>query len=358
LEDLPVLQRFLLTIVVMVATTTASAVGQVTQQSGVTIRGVVFDSATLAPVPDAFLVIDDEILADQTDVAGSFQVSGLGAGSHALLFLKNGYSPRLFRFDVSDDHQGDVDVGLILLSYGPSPTAQVSGTVTDAVTELPVFGMGVSVNGVNTAVTNLDGRFSVPATAVRWGTNRIGFHRIGYMPMDVEFWTAQEWTEFDLIVTLDPLALEMPEVVVEGERTTYYFNSNSDFERRRKTTTGAFFTRRDIEQRNPLEVTDLLGEIPGVSVVTNSRGFKFVRMAVGRVGGCTPAIYVDGTKVAALPVEFSPETGEPLYSDVIIDWLVGTDEVSGIEAYTGPARVPAEFLAIGSDCGVIAIWTR
>jgi hypothetical protein len=37
---------------------------------------------------------------------------------------------------------------------------------------------------------------------------------------------------------------------------------------------------------------------------------------------------------------------------------VGPDDIEAIEAYQGPASIPAEYNPLGNACGVILIWTR
>ncbi len=34
------------------------------------------------------------------------------------------------------------------------------------------------------------------------------------------------------------------------------------------------------------------------------------------------------------------------------------DVIEGVEAFSGPSQVPAEYNRPGGDCGVILVWTR
>ena len=94
---------------------------------------------------------------------------GLEPAPHVLLLLKDGFSPRLFRFVVPEDHEGDVNVGNLLLRPGPAATASIAGTVTDATSEQPIFGAAVSLNGVTVTSTDLNGVFSLPAMDLQCG---------------------------------------------------------------------------------------------------------------------------------------------------------------------------------------------
>ena len=88
-------------------------VGLGAQQPIVTLRGAVLDSTTLGPVADVAVYIDGKTLADRTDVAGSFRLTDMGTGTHALVLVKDGFSPRILRFDVSEHHQGEVRIGAL-----------------------------------------------------------------------------------------------------------------------------------------------------------------------------------------------------------------------------------------------------
>ena len=123
------------------------------------------------------------------------------------------------------------------------------------------------------------------------------------------------------------------------------------FYERRERGSGDFFTRLEIEERNPVEFTDLLRRVPGVVLTQNgfSVQIRFSRAmrGLGGGGGCSsPLIYLDGAFIG----------GAGDY--VNLDNLVRPDQVEGIEVYKGPSQVPPQFNMTGSACGVIVIWTR
>jgi len=41
-----------------------------------------------------------------------------------------------------------------------------------------------------------------------------------------------------------------------------------------------------------------------------------------------------------------------------MDTALWVDRLDAIESYSNAARVPIEFNATGSECGVIAVWTK
>jgi hypothetical protein len=317
------------------------------------LSGIVLDSVAMRPLGDVAVHLDGVRVATHTDSVGSFQLSDLGFGEHALILLKEGFSPRRYRFEVTAAAQGDIDVGLVGLVPGPAPVAEVSGMAADAVTDKPVVGALVSINDQNVAVTGLGGTFWVPVS-LRLGRNRIGLRRMGYRPVDAFVWVARDSSELSLEATLEPLPVELEEVVVEGERTIYDFSGRlRDFNRRRRTGLGKYFTREDIERRRPFYVTDLLARLPSVSVRPNASGNNIVRMR-GPWGLCKPVLYLDGAKL----FDGIFDLGDGMSWLENIDQLVMPDEIAGIEVYRGAAEVPTELGMLGASCGVIAIWTR
>jgi hypothetical protein len=87
--------------------------------TGVSLSGAVLDSVTMQPLADVAVHLDGATVATRTDSAGSFRLSDLGLGEHALIFLKDGFAPRMYRFEVTQPDEGDIDVGLVGLVHGP-----------------------------------------------------------------------------------------------------------------------------------------------------------------------------------------------------------------------------------------------
>jgi hypothetical protein len=38
--------------------------------------------------------------------------------------------------------------------------------------------------------------------------------------------------------------------------------------------------------------------------------------------------------------------------------MIRPNGILAVEAYAGPASIPAEYIPLGSACGVIQVWTR
>jgi hypothetical protein len=313
------------------------------------VAGVVADSATGLPLADTEVFVDRSGLVTHSDVSGEFRLTGLPSGSNTLQFIKTGYLPRSYKLTLSEDIHGEIDVGPILLSRGPPPSAGLSGTVVDANTGLPVIAASVEVNGMRTTYTNEAGNFRIAGPNLRWGENRVEFKRVGYTPMLAALWMVQDETNLDLDVGLDPLAVQLPEIMVKGDRITVSFDRRlGGFHRRLRSGLGQSLSREQIQRIDPTFVTDLFRRIPGVRVQSDGFGDAVIRFpGRGRLGsrgsgGCHPRVYLDGIRL---------ENASDL------NMMVFPEQLLGIEVYKGLAGTPPAY-ADRSACGAVLIWTR
>lgn len=110
---------------------------------------------------------------------------------------------------------------------------------------------------------------------------------------------------------------------------------------------GRFIVREQIEQARPQHVADLLRRFPALEVRIGGYG-EFVgrrlavrlRQPLSLRSQCWSVFYLNGMRV------------EPDAVDTL-----DPDDIEGIEVYAN-GSVPAQFNAVGSACGVIAIWLR
>jgi hypothetical protein len=216
----------------------------------------------------------------------------------------------------------------------------VSGRLLDAATAQPIAAgtMALLSDGtaVATVVTDTAGRFVL--NAGRSGSYRLRAERIGYrtaetLPLDL--------TEGDTVMVefrLSVDAVAMNPITVTGHSRRPAGQLGGFYDRMRSGIGGAFITREEIEERRPIDTTDLLRTIPGVFVTAGARGGTIVRVR----GDCSPRVFLDG-----LPIQLM---------GMSIDNLVRPMDLEGIEVYRGPAELPAQF-AHGA-CGAIVLWTR
>ena len=244
-----------------------------------------------------------------------------------------------------------VTLGLALLTVaGPLLAQTISGQITDASTGRPVSGVAVILFDRNDrlaarAVSDAEGRYRVQAPEP--GSYRLRFEIPGYRLVITEILSLKRDQQLDYPMRLTPAGpVALDTVVVGGEPVPRHL---LDFYLRKSRGLGTFLTPADIERLHPGTPTDLVRRLEGFDLSYDR--FDPTRKLIKnkRWGGlgrvCAPAIFVDGAYVG---------TAESYDMDTAL-WV---DRLDAIESYPNAARVPIEFNATGSECGVIAVWTK
>lgn len=250
---------------------------------------------------------------------------------------------------------------LALLTMAQLPcSAQVvlEGRVVDDSSGRPIRGAHVLLENrygktVGFQATDSAGRFRFePSQNDRY---RLEARAVGYVPARrTVLWMMQDRNFAGLEVRLTPHAtlLAPVEVVALAPARPSPVLENMEF--RRTHGFGVHISRQQIEIRNPLHVTDILAETPGVRVDRQGSGSTRRVIHLGppvpgpKGGDCPVQIFLDGMLA----------TRDVAGGDVTVDDLVQPQDVEAIEIFKGLATVPAEFLNPEARCGVIAIWTR
>jgi len=216
---------------------------------------------------------------------------------------------------------------------------RIQGVVRDSA-GARIVGAEIRLAGSSQAtVTDDKGAFDfagVPA-----GTARLSVRRLGFAPgsFDVQ---VHDGATTPVAITVREVALELSSVVVHASREHKYTGYLAGFYQRRDRGFGHFLTGDEINRTHPLELTDVLRTVPGISVTSGPYGVTHVRL---RGNTCWPVVVLDG--MPAVAGEFD------------LDDITPTD-VAGIEVYGGAAAVPAEFVVpFGpTACGTIVVWTE
>lgn len=228
----------------------------------------------------------------------------------------------------------------------PAPSAgRDRGAILGAVTDTalaPIADADIEFVGAPIQVkTDASGRFLV--TSLRPGSYIVTVRRVAFQP-SVNVAEVRAGDTLRLAFLLQPAAAELTPVVVTERASTARLR---EFEARRSTGVGEFFTQQQIEDRHVAGVIDLLRQSKtiwlkpvGPAIHANSRrNFAY---------NCPMQIYIDGMPLGA---------GE---TDVLK--LPSPKELMGIEIYAGDATTPIWLpFARGSartGCGVIMLWTR
>ena len=233
-----------------------------------------------------------------------------------------------------------VSLTFALLGAGSAMAAQSAAVgatvvtrVVDKASALPVAGATVHAVGPRWSETTDDsGRATFRGLAV--GLQVIQVRAIGFKSVLSNI-MLDAGDPVELVVELEPVTLTPVTINGIAIRVGSRFE---EFDRRRARGRGHFFTREDIEKRHANSLTDLLQTVRGVKVDCGATTCA-VRMARS-AQGCFPEYWIDGR----LSNDFGP--GMQLRA------------LEGLEIYTGPSDMPAEFSGSNAACGAVVMWTK
>lgn len=203
--------------------------------------------------------------------------------------------------------------------------------------------------------TDADGGYALDS--VPEGSQTLVARSIGLVPwhgvIDVTASTptVENVTLAPFIASLDTLRVR----VGAGPRDAW----RTGFETRRGRGFGDFLDETQIERANPLQVSDLFRDLPGIDVISSGTFGRRVMMR-GRAAGmfCVPAVFVDGLRFftggarPGISTEFMEYTGT-----ADLEFVVNPRDVKAVEVYPHDSSVPAEFDDPHDGCGSIVIWT-
>jgi hypothetical protein len=305
----------------------------------VALRGMVTDTA-LRPVPGVLVYLSWARILGQSDDNGEFTLAEVEPGVDTLQIRARGFMPRAFQLLVADSVQGTIDMGNFKLDPGPLPTLALTATVRDTLQDQPVIGAQVLVNDSVVGETDTAGVFSATEIPIDWGINVVVVRSVGYSVLYRTIWVEELNTQRAFHGAMQQQAVDLPAVVVEGDRIIFSYGRLREFWQRRERGWGRFFTRADIERRHPIHVSDMLFTIPGISVFRVRGTTQILSTRFGQ--RCGPSIWIDGMRLF----------------DSDLDALVHPQDVEAIEVYTASAVTPVEFGGGFNPCGAIVIWTR
>jgi outer membrane cobalamin receptor len=145
--------------------------------------------------------------------------------------------------------------------------------------------------------------------------------------------------------------LDTVTVVASGAERRLQYLEDAGFYRRKRIGFGHFLTRAEIDRRDPLIMSDLLHDMPGVRVTcVGARSCNITMRAATTMffrGKCEPSIVLDGVLLRA--------GGVGSRGDLSLDALIDPFDVEAIEVYPGPEGVPVQYV---SPCGAIIVWSR
>ena len=270
----------------------------------------------------------------QTDSAGVIEV----------VVPASGYAVQDFDIAVGGSPTITADRGTDSLSSAPVRlgSAIVRGRIKTAA-GAPLPNAIVRVLGSGSAVRTSDmGEFFV--TDALAGTQTIEARAIGYAPARRTV-RLRNSTVFDINLSLATRNVELDTIrVVAGRDVPWNVRA---IERRWRTGMGRFLDGKTVLARASMYLSDAIQGIPGVFVRFPRQGFgQDIYMRNSR-GECRAMVFLDG-----MPLDAAGRGG------LSIDEFVQPRDVAAVEVYNRPTMVPAEYLAMARDCGVVAVWTK
>jgi hypothetical protein len=237
---------------------------------------------------------------------------------------------------------------LLLVGWLLAPAAGGAQTVLGRVSE---EGTRVPIAGALLELVAADARPSIqgqtdPRGLFLFRLPRPGIYVIrvahpSYQPVTSDTLRVRPDETVEVEIRMSADAIPLAPVVVRARRPGRLAGF---YERMEQPGHARFVKRSDIERRPGASATDLLRDIPGISIRRVGRGGGAPDpMITMQAGGCMPVIYIDG-------MEFRQAPGSG------VDGLIRPDVLEGVEVYRGLAGVPQGFVSNG--CGVVAFWTR
>jgi hypothetical protein len=207
----------------------------------------------------------------------------------------------------------------------------------------------IARDSVTVGVTDLAGR---AAFSIASSHRRLTLTRLGFQPHVLTLPDASA-DSLELSAVMTAIPQQLAPVDVRDSASEFVSSRLVGYERRRTIGRGTFITREAIEKKNRVRTIDLFRGYPGFRVVDSlydqhiagSRGSKpIARGGLHDLAPCVFRVALDGV---LMPWGFQVNMIDPR-------------EIHGIEVYSGPATIPAEFATTARDafCGMVLIWTR
>jgi hypothetical protein len=254
--------------------------------------------------------------------------------------------------------RGSVFLGVVVAdsTHAPIPLAEVS---------LPEL--------KKSETTNSRGEFRI--TGIPAGEHRVSVRRIGYGTADTRLaFNGKETVERRVVLGR---AITLETVKVEATASD---KMRESFDDNKRVGLGHFMTRDEIQKYDGMELETVLSNIPTTGIATG-KGHSWVTSRRRPAPLCGPGR--PGQRNACLeshgfyiPDSMEAQQGMPIecWAQVYLDGVlqngireptepfdlkqISPERVDKMEFYAGPAETPLKYSRMGSNCGVLVIWTR
>lgn len=237
---------------------------------------------------------------------------------------------------------------LLSLACASGLSAQaVRGTVLEHGNDRPVPEAVVTlVNSqglrAGRVVAGADGTFAFRIT--RPDAYQLRAERVGYRAVTSPYVTLAPGDSVVLELRLSTRSVVLAPLTVVAGGDVLRQRAVAAFEYNRSRGFGRFVGPEQIERIRPFYTTDVLQQVPFVTVTGGIQ--RSIRLNDPRGGLCIPSLFVDRVRYR-------------ISEDVNLDQIVAGSRVLAVEVYPTPSGVPPEFSVLDNyRCGVVVIWTK
>jgi len=260
-----------------------------------------------------------------------------------------------------------LSLGLAALLIGVPPCVAhaqtLRGTLLDRETDRPiplalVLLLDASADTVARAVTDDLGRFALSSPVP--GDFVIQAEAFGYEIRRAGVFEMGEGGEitFEFRLPPDPLALTGLDAGGRWKVREPPLVTNGYFDRLSQGI-GHYITPGELERSRHHRITDLLAEVPFLTVVNAHPSDRLLIQDGGAL--CTPSVMVDGILASVIDGQ-RRRPGAPnaiAGSEGDLEALVNVKDVEAVEVYRSAEEIPTQFGAVSTaGCGAIIIWTK
>ncbi|NOT08537.1 MAG: hypothetical protein HOP28_10070 [Gemmatimonadales bacterium] len=319
----------------------------------------------------------------RADQFGGYRLCGIPAGVKALVAARGaGRESKALEVVLEPGEMAtwDMVVGAPVVE---AAATSIRGRVTNGRNGEPVLGAEVVLlQSGKKATTDQNGAFTM--TGVEAGRAVSMVRRIGFRPIYRDI-TIQAGQTVDVAYTIEPSGARLPTVTVnapaEADPTL------RGFEERRARGIGTFFGPQELRRAEGRSLATVLRKAPGLKIVRERRGGETIAVSNRRLSNvqtlepyapivgalaigtpfafCPYAIVLDGKAIYKGTGEGmvgrnfdSRSIGNPSTIPPDLNTFIGVASLKAVEVYSGPGETPGEYASLGSQCGVIVLWTR
>jgi hypothetical protein len=364
----------------------------------VTVRGTVFDSTRMAPLPNARVFLDGTQFAARSGGDGTFAIEQVPEGTYTVSVVHARFDsldarPPSIPVEVKSGEEPSVALAVPTaatifgkfctrdeLAAGPGI---LRGVVRDAESAAPVPNAEITVSWKRLVTSGQAASVSEPFAKTR--SDSAGRYWVCGLPDGVRA-TARASADqrkspaTELLVAGGELAvldmgIAMPVVTVASSnvarRPVPRNRAMAEVERRRRRGGGAYMSRDQIDRTNAGTLTDLIRSMPSVSVTSDENGATIVELrrtrqftyevTTTKVDSTAPKQPLQVEPGGKLTMKHCPAKfymdGLPIDGGASVDNQIRPSDIEVLEVYSGSA-VPIQIATHDAECGVVLIWTR